>query len=224
MNLDRSDLDSSNLDKNDSDKNNIEKTLQKLSDTALVRLVYVSSATLKTRLDRYIAEHIESHAVVYNKQHGITGILCYGNGQFLQCIEGSKVEIVALMQKIRADKRHDDIEIPLLQPIDQRMFDDWRMRLLFLERWSWSASTKSQANSLSPYLPFTPHNWSAERHEQFLETIKTFAASPSIHAAGITYNALVNMFRHIASPHQAFLVVQGFLAILLILALYLINF
>lgn len=217
-------LDSSNLDNSNVDKISIEKTLQKVSETALVRLVYISSATIKTRLDRYIADHIESHAVVYNKQHGITGILCYGNGQFLQCIEGSKVEIVALMQKICADKRHDDIQIPLLQPIDQRMFDDWRMRLLFLERWSWSASTKNQAKQLSPYLPFTPHNWSAERHEQFLETIKTFTASPSIHAAGITYNALVNMFRHIASPHQAFLVVQGFLALLLILALYLIQF
>lgn len=213
-----------NIDNSNLDNDSIEKALYKLTDTALVRLIYVSSATLKTRLDRYIADHIESHAIVYNKQHGITGILCYGNGQFLQCIEGSKVEIVALMQKICADKRHDDIDIPLLQPIDQRMFDDWRMRLLFLERWSWSASTKSQAKQLSLYLPFTPHNWSVERHKQFLETIKAFAASPNVNAAGITYNALVNMFRHIASPHQAFLVVQGFLAILLILAVYLIKF
>ena len=197
----------------------IERLLQQVPDTALVQLVYVSSATLKSRLDNSIATHIEKHSDVYNQQHGITGILCYGNGQFLQCIEGSKAEILALLQNIFADKRHHNFKIPLLQPIDQRMFDDWRMRLLFLERGLWSSGTKEQAIQLSPYLPFAAYNWSAERTEQFLQTIKTFATPPNINTAGITYKAFVNMCRHIAGPHQAFLVIQGVLLLLIITAL-----
>ena len=197
----------------------IEKSLQKVSDTALIRLVYVSSATLKSRLDSSISDHIESHSIAYNKQHGITGILCYGNGHFLQCIEGSKLEILALLKKIFADKRHDNFKIPLLQPIDERMFEDWRMRLLFLERWLWSAETKEQAATLSLYLPFVPHNWSAERNENFLQTIKNFMTSSDVNAAGITYNAFGNMCRHVAGPHQAFLVIQGALLLLIIIAL-----
>ena len=197
----------------------IERLLQQVPDAALIQLVYVSIATLKTRFDSSVSTHIEKHSDGYNKQHGITGILCYGNGQFLQCIEGTKVEIIALVHKIFADKRHSNFKIPLVQPIDQRIFSDWRMRLLFLERWLWSPATKEQATKLSVYLPFAPHDWSAERTEQFLQTIKTFTNLPHANTAGITYNAFGSMCRHIASPHQAFLIIQAVLLLLIISAL-----
>ena len=174
--------------------------LDEIADTALIQLVYVSSLTLASRLNAAIFDEVEAHARDYNEQHGITGTLCYGNGHFLQCIEGEKAEVAALTQ---------------------RDFSDWRMRLLFLERWLWSPATKKQAAQLSPYLPLAPHGGSAERTEQFLQIIKTFDTPPHIKAAGITYNALGNMVRHIAAPHQAFLVVQGFLSVLLIVGLVL---
>lgn len=196
----------------------IERRLQQVPDTALIQLVYVSNATLKTRLNSAISTNIEKQAKSYNKQHGITGVLCYGNGQFLQCIEGSKLEIVALVQKIFADKRHNDFRIPLVQRIDKRMFSDWRMRLLFLERWLWSLATKEQATSLSSYLPFTPHNWSAERTGKFLQNIKVFATQPYANTANVSYTAFGNMCRHIIRQHQAFLLTQSILMLLTISA------
>ena len=200
------------------------QTLDRITETALVRLVYVSSLTLSSRLQASIFDEVEDHARNYNQQQGITGTLCYGNSYFLQCLEGEKAEVLALQQRIFADKRHKNVKILLLQTIDQRTFYDWRMRLLFLERWLWSPATKQQATQLSPYLPFAPHNWDLERTEQFLEVIKTFETPPHINAAGITYNAMGNMIKHVAVPHQAFLIVQAFLAVLLVLALYLLNF
>ena len=197
------------------------KKLDKIEDIALVQLVYVSSLTLSSRLNASIFEDVEAHARRYNEQQGITGTLCYGNGHFLQCIEGEKAKVSALTQSIFADKRHKDVQVLLLQTIEQRSFSDWRMRLLFLERWLWSPATKVQATQLSPFLPFAPQGWSPERTEQFLQIIKTFDTPPHIKAAGITYNALGNMFRHIAAPHQAFLIVQGFLSVLLVAALLL---
>ncbi|WP_352311685.1 BLUF domain-containing protein, partial [Psychrobacter sp. W2-37-MNA-CIBAN-0211] len=80
--------------------------------------------------------------------HGITGTLCYGNGHFLQCIEGKKSEVFDLQKRIFADSRHKNIEVLLLRVINQRSFVDWRMRLLFLERWLWSPATKKQAAQL----------------------------------------------------------------------------
>ncbi|MFZ3143743.1 BLUF domain-containing protein [Psychrobacter glacincola] len=195
--------------------------LDEIQDTALVQLVYVSSLTLGSRLSATIFEDVEAYARDYNQQQGITGTLCYGNGHFLQCIEGEKAKVSALTQRIFADSRHKNVEVLLLQGINQRSFVDWRMRLLFLERWLWSPATKKQAAQLSPFLPFAPHDWSPERTEQFLQIIKTFETLPHIKAAGITYNALGNMFRHIAAPHQAFLVVQAFLSALLVVALIL---
>jgi hypothetical protein len=184
-------------------------------------LVYVSSLTIASRLSASIFDEVENHARDYNQQHGITGTLCYGNGHFLQCIEGEKAHVYALKQRIFADSRHKDVEVLLLQTIEHRSFADWRMRLLFLERWLWSPATKNQATQLSPYLPFAPHGWSPFRTEQFLHIIKTFDSPPHVKAAGITYNALGNMFRHIAAPHQAFLIIQGFLSVLLVVALIL---
>lgn len=192
-----------------------------IDDSSLIQLVYVSTLTIGSRLNTSIFDKVEAHARNYNQQHNITGTLCYGNGHFLQCIEGDKDKVFALQERIFADKRHKNVAVLLLQEIDQRSFADWRMRLLFLERWLWSPATKKQAVQLSPFLPFAPHGWSSERTKQFLQIIRTFDTPPHIKAAGITYNALGNMFRHVAAPHQAFLIIQGFLSILLIVALIL---
>lgn len=195
--------------------------LDKIDDAALVQLVYVSSLTIGSRLNATIFDEVEGHARDYNEQQGITGTLCYGNGNFLQCIEGEKAKVFALTQSIFADKRHKNVQVLLLKVIKQRSFLDWRMRLLFLERWLWSPATKKQAVQLSPFLPFAPHSWTPDRTEQFLRVIKEFETAPHINAAGITYNAMGNMVRHIAAPHQAFLLVQGLLSVLLVVALLL---
>lgn len=106
--------------------------LETVEDSALVQLVYVSSITLSTRLKASIFDEVEGHARDYNEQHGITGTLCYGNGHFLQCIEGKKSNVLALQKRIFADSRHKNVQVLLLRVIDQRSFADWRMRLLFL--------------------------------------------------------------------------------------------
>ncbi|WP_201587991.1 BLUF domain-containing protein [Psychrobacter jeotgali] len=200
------------------------KMLDKIPENALIQMVYVSSLTMTARLNTSMFDEVKVSAREYNQQHNITGVLCYGNGRFLQCIEGEKAQVLTLQQRIFADKRHKDIKILLLQAIDQRDFIDWRMRLLFLERWLWSPTTKKQVTQLSPFLPFAPHSWDSERAERFLQVIRTFDTPPHIKSAGITYNAVGNMFRHIIAPHQAFLVVQGVLALLLFIALILLYY
>ena len=118
--------------------------LDEIADTALVQLVYVSSLTLASRLNATIFDEVEGHARDYNEQHGITGTLCYGNGHFLQCMEGEKAKVAALTQRIFADTRHKNVQVLLLKTIKQRHFSDWRMRLLFLERWLWSQRLSSK--------------------------------------------------------------------------------
>lgn len=199
-------------------------TLDKIADTALMQLVYVSSLSLKGRLNSSIFADLERHARAYNTEHGITGILCYGNGHFLQCIEGEKEKVLALQQRIFSDERHKNIKVLLLRAIDQRSFVDWRMRSLFLERWLWSPDTKQQASQLAVFLPFKPYGWQPERTQQFLQVIKRFDNPPHIKATRISYSALASKFRHVIAPHQAFLLIQGCLAILLVIAIILVYF
>jgi hypothetical protein len=197
------------------------RTLEKIEESALIQMIYVSSLTLKGRLSASMFNEVEHYARAYNEQHHITGVLCYGNGQFLQCIEGNKAQVLALQQRIFADKRHKNFKILILKVVEQRSFIDWRMRFLFLERWLWSPATKQQATQLAEFLPFAPRGWTLLRTDSFLQTIKTFDSAPHMKAAGITYSALGSMLRHIVAPHQAFLMIQGVLSLLIIVTLIL---
>ena len=79
---------------------NTHEALKDEADDTLVQLVYVSSITLKSRMSMSIFDDIEAQASKHNKLQQITGILCYGSGQFLQCIEGSKQKILELQRRI----------------------------------------------------------------------------------------------------------------------------
>lgn len=198
---------------------NTANTLDEISDDSLIRLVYISSLTLKSRFKPAIFETVEQEARQYNQQHGITGTLCYGNGHFLQCLEGKKQVLLPIVQHIFDDKRHNNVKILLIQPITSRDFDNWDMRLVFLERWLWSPKTKKQANTLSRFLPFRPHKWSNDNTEQFLSAIQKIQTPPHIRDSGITLNAMGNMIQHLVGPHQAFIIVQLILGILAVMAI-----
>lgn len=195
--------------------------LSKIEDNALVRLVYASSLTFKSRFKPAIFQNVEQDARQYNQQNGITGTLCYGNGQFLQCLEGQKKVLLPLLQEIFDDTRHKETKILIVQPIEQRDFSNWGMRLMFLERWLWSPETKKQADTLSRFLPFKPSQWDKEQTEEFLHAIQKIETPPHTNESGISLNALGNMIQHVVGPHQAFILVQSVLAILTIVALVL---
>lgn len=195
--------------------------LSKIEDNALVRLVYASSLTFKSRFKPAIFQTVEQDARRYNQQNGITGTLCYGNGQFLQCLEGQKKVLLPLLQEIFDDTRHKEAKILIVQPIEQREFSNWGMRLMFLERWLWSPETKKQADTLSRFLPFKPSQWNKEETEEFLHAIQKIQTPPHVQESGISLNALGNMIQHVVGPHQAFILVQSVLAILTLVAIVL---
>lgn len=62
-----------------------------------------------------------------NQEHGITGILIYGCGNFAQYLEGPKMEIDALFVNIQRDSRHRDVQLLAEGPITARTFADWSM-------------------------------------------------------------------------------------------------
>ena len=60
----------------------------------LVRLLYVSRAV--TPESNEATESILSSAREHNNKNGITGVLCYGGGIYLQAIEGGRSQVNAL--------------------------------------------------------------------------------------------------------------------------------
>ena len=62
-----------------------------------------------------------------NPAKGITGLLLYHNGSFMQIIEGEKENILALYEVIRQDLRHEHVQTIVAGEQDGRKFPNWAM-------------------------------------------------------------------------------------------------
>lgn len=63
----------------------------------------------------------------YNAQHGITGLLLYSDGCFVQALEGPAPQVQALYARIQQDTRHEQVTTVRAEPGPARRFADWRM-------------------------------------------------------------------------------------------------
>ena len=106
--------------------------------TQLIRLTYASrsNSPLEAQiqgLDLGVAR-ILKQSRKNNKQKQIVGGLLYGDGCFLQCLEGEEDVVSALYTKIEADQRHCDVTVLSRTLIDERSFGDWSMKYVPGER------------------------------------------------------------------------------------------
>jgi hypothetical protein len=90
----------------------------------LVRLLYASRA-VDTSTDAIDA--ILTQSRLHNPECGITGILCYGGGIFLQAIEGGRMAVSELYGHIQRDPRHKDVVLLHYEEISERRFGGWTM-------------------------------------------------------------------------------------------------
>lgn len=90
----------------------------------LVRLLYASRAidSNPEAIDAILAQSRN-----YNPTCGITGILCYGGGIFLQAIEGGRMAVSELYGHIQKDVRHKDVVLLHYEEITERRFGGWTM-------------------------------------------------------------------------------------------------
>jgi hypothetical protein len=91
----------------------------------LSHLIYVS-----TRKPNCSAEEIEkilASCKKNNAQYDITGVLLYSDTHFIQYLEGTYKEIIALYDKIKTDQRHKNAMLISSSPIQSRSFPSWQM-------------------------------------------------------------------------------------------------
>jgi hypothetical protein len=116
----------------------------------LVRLLYVSRA-----LDPDASAATDSILAVareHNMANGITGILCYGGGIYLQAIEGGRNQVNNLYGQIVSDKRHTDVVLLNYEEISERRFGGWTMGQVNLSKLNTSVVLKySELPVLNPY-------------------------------------------------------------------------
>lgn len=95
----------------------------------LYQLVYCSRAT--PGIDDKAVDGIIRIARRRNPEQGITGLLVFGGGIFFQWLEGPRDNITALMARLQADRRHQDIvTLDTSEEVRERLFPDWDMELV----------------------------------------------------------------------------------------------
>ena len=97
----------------------------------LQRLVYISDA--KAPMTRDEVTHLVSSCRESNRARGISGILLYSGGHFMQMLEGQGMQISSLYSKISLDPRHHNVEQLMLRDADERIFPEWGMDLARIE-------------------------------------------------------------------------------------------
>jgi hypothetical protein len=91
----------------------------------LVSAVYVSSA-VRPMPEGEILEILRV-ARQRNERLGITGMLLYRGGNFLQVLEGPAAAVDQLIDKIKKDPRHRGVILMSRKAIEDRQFGDWHM-------------------------------------------------------------------------------------------------
>lgn len=116
----------------------------------LVRLLYVSRAVNPESQEAIQA--ILASARQHNLNNGITGILCYGGGVFVQAIEGGRSAVNRLYNHIIEDPRHKDVELLHYEEITERRFGGWTMGQVNLSKLNTSIVLKySEKPEFDPY-------------------------------------------------------------------------
>lgn len=129
----------------------------------LTRLVYASSISDNFSCDDI--EHILAEAREHNKENNVTGMLCFDNKHFLQCLEGSRLNVNNTYYRILNDKRHCQVIILDYKEIPMREFSDWSMGYL-----PESGLTASLNLKYSGSAEFSPYDMSGDgAHLMLLE-------------------------------------------------------
>jgi hypothetical protein len=116
----------------------------------LVRLLYVSRAQSPEVVNT--TQSILDSARKYNIANGITGILCFGGGLYLQAVEGGRTQVNELYSHIVRDPRHRDVVLLDYQEISERRFGGWTMGQVNLAKLNTSIVLKySEKPELDPY-------------------------------------------------------------------------
>jgi hypothetical protein len=91
----------------------------------LLRLIYTSRATVP--FDAAALESLLVQARRKNYDNGITGVLSFSHGHFLQVLEGPESEVLRLYARILNDSRHRACVIIAIQLIQTRLCPNWTM-------------------------------------------------------------------------------------------------
>ncbi len=91
----------------------------------MIQISYISSAAQPMSTEQLLA--LLQQSLKNNAVNGVTGMLLYCNGTFLQALEGDEKAVDGLYDKIQTDPRHTNIQFLHRRSIEHRQYSEWSM-------------------------------------------------------------------------------------------------
>ena len=139
-----------------------------------VRMLYVSTAVGPVTTS--VTGTILRSAQAFNSENGITGVLCQGQGVWMQVLEGGRKELGALYGRIAADKRHKNVQMIAVEDIAHRRYGAWAMAHVELCEADLALAQKSADATFDPYVA---------TGERIMSTIDTLIAAGKVMGAPV---------------------------------------
>lgn len=130
-----------------------------------VRVIYAS--TMSDEIGQNDIQDILAVARRNNQKMDLTGILCFGSRQFLQCLEGPREAVNRVYSSIIKDSRHTSVVLLHYEEIDSRDFSDWHMGYV-----PESSITRQLIESNMDNNQFAPLNLHSHSALTFLKEVK----------------------------------------------------
>ena len=183
----------------------------------LCQLVYISRITSTGLSSPSTLNDISETAVERNQIDNVTGILCYGNGYFLQCVEGSEQALTNLKNRLLVDDRHKELKILDFSEITKRRFASWSLRSITLERWM------TKEPELKKLMPFKPYEWDSKEWQKFLDMLQGYyeeqTRTGNVDTPPVKYSTLGVTLSKVVGQHQAFFLIQTILGLMIVATL-----
>lgn len=95
------------------------------------RLIYTSKE--KEHFSKNELEALLVKARHNNESRGVTGLLVYSRGQFVQLLEGPDNSVAEAFRKISLNERHHNIDLIVEESCETAIFSEFRMAFLDLD-------------------------------------------------------------------------------------------
>ncbi len=130
---------------------------------ALSEIVYASAATVPFSREELVK--LLSIARRNNSKIGVTGVLLYLDGSFLQVLEGHEENIETVFKRVEKDARHGNVMVLRRGEIEERSFAEWTMGFVDM---------RGRADGFTNFLSTGIHRAATEHANAILKTLRQF--------------------------------------------------
>lgn len=121
----------------------------------LIQLVYASRSNIEASTNPTGVEPAVGRILQQSRRNNqpkeIGGVLCYGDGNFFQCLEGEREVVEDLYEKLHEDDRHRDVTLLKKRAVSERRFKLWAMKYLSVDEQVRGELKKAGMKEFDPY-------------------------------------------------------------------------